>query len=70
MLQILLRAVASVPRERVFTRGLCRGCGINNIFDKDPPLATSEITAGGANNTHEIYDTPGRPLFVWFTAKF
>jgi len=44
--------------------------GINNILDKDPPLATSEITAGGANNTYEIYDTLGRQLFVSFTAKF
>src|SRR5882672_10285388 len=30
MLQILLRAVASVPRERIFTRGLCRGCANGN----------------------------------------
>jgi outer membrane receptor protein involved in Fe transport len=44
--------------------------GINNILDTDPPLATSEITAGGANNTYEIYDTLGRQLFVSFTAKF
>ena len=51
MLQILLRAVASVPRERIFTVSW-------------RTLATSEITAGGANNTHEIYDTLGRQLFV------
>lgn len=44
--------------------------GINNVFDKDPPLVTSEITASGANNTYEIYDTLGRQLFVAFTAKF
>jgi len=44
--------------------------GINNLFDKDPPLATSEVTAGGANNTFETYDTLGRQLFVGFTAKF
>jgi outer membrane receptor protein involved in Fe transport len=44
--------------------------GINNILDKDPPLVTSEITASGANNTYEIYDTLGRQLFVAFTAKF
>ena len=44
--------------------------GMNNILDKDPPLVTSEITAGGANNTYETYDTLGRQLFVAFTAKF
>ena len=44
--------------------------GINNILDKDPPIVTSEITAGGAANTYETYDTLGRQLFVGVTAKF
>ena len=44
--------------------------GINNLLDKDPPLITSEIVAGGAANTFETYDTLGRQLFVAFTAKF
>jgi iron complex outermembrane recepter protein len=44
--------------------------GINNILDKDPPLITSEIVAGGAANTFETYDTFGREVFVAFTAKF
>ena len=44
--------------------------GINNVLDKDPPLITSEIVAGGANNTFETYDTLGRQIFVAFTAKF
>jgi outer membrane receptor protein involved in Fe transport len=44
--------------------------GINNLFDKDPPLITSEITAGGAANTFETYDTLGRQIFVAFTARF
>jgi iron complex outermembrane recepter protein len=44
--------------------------GVNNVLDKDPPIVTSEITAGGANNTYETYDTLGRQLFVAFTAKF
>ncbi len=44
--------------------------GVNNLFDKDPPLVTSEITAGGANNTFEVYDTLGRQVFLAFTAKF
>jgi iron complex outermembrane receptor protein len=44
--------------------------GINNILDKDPPLATFEITAGGAANTYSTYEALGRQLFMVFTAKF
>jgi iron complex outermembrane recepter protein len=52
------------------TNGLTLRAGINNLLDKDPPVVTSEIVAGGANNTFETYDTLGRQLFVSFTAKF
>jgi outer membrane receptor protein involved in Fe transport len=51
-------------------KGLELRAGINNVLDKDPPLATAEITASGANNTYETYDTLGRQLFVAFTASF
>jgi outer membrane receptor protein involved in Fe transport len=44
--------------------------GINNILDKDPPLATFEITSGGAANTYSTYDSLGRQLYLAFTAKF
>jgi outer membrane receptor protein involved in Fe transport len=44
--------------------------GINNLLDKDPPLASFEITSGGAANTYSTYDALGRQLFVTFTAKF
>ncbi|MBS0393664.1 MAG: TonB-dependent receptor [Proteobacteria bacterium] len=52
------------------TKGFSVRAGINNLLDKDPPLVTSEITAGGANNTFEAYDTLGRQAFVAFTARF
>ena len=52
------------------TTGLTVRAGINNVLDKDPPVVTSEIVAGGANNTFETYDTLGRQLFASFTAKF
>ena len=52
------------------TTGFTIRAGINNVLDKDPPIITSEIVAGGANNTFETYDTLGRQLFVSFTAKF
>ncbi len=51
-------------------RGFEVRAGINNLFDKDPPLITSEIVSSGANNTFETYDTLGRQLFLAFTARF
>ena len=51
-------------------RGIELRAGINNLLDKDPPLVTSEVTAGGANNTFETFDTLGREAFVAFTLKF
>ncbi|MBS0419856.1 MAG: TonB-dependent receptor [Proteobacteria bacterium] len=53
-----------------FMKGIEVRAGINNLLDKDPPLVTSEITASGANNTFETYDTLGRQLFLAFTARF
>jgi outer membrane receptor protein involved in Fe transport len=44
--------------------------GINNIGDKNPPLITSEITAGGDANTYSTYDQMGREAFVAVTMKF
>jgi iron complex outermembrane receptor protein len=44
--------------------------GINNVLDKDPPLATFEITSGGAANTYSTYDSLGRQLYLAVTAKF
>jgi len=44
--------------------------GINNVLDKDPPLASVEIVSGGAANTYSTYDALGRQLFLAFTAKF
>ena len=44
--------------------------GVNNLLDKDPPVVTSEITAGGAANTYETYDLLGRQVYLAVTAKF
>jgi iron complex outermembrane receptor protein len=44
--------------------------GINNVFDKDPPLASFEIVSGGAPNYYEFYDGLGRQLYLAMTAKF
>lgn len=44
--------------------------GVNDIFDKDPPLVDSYLVAGGAANTYDIYDFLGRQVYAAFTAKF
>jgi iron complex outermembrane recepter protein len=42
--------------------------GINNILDKDPPLAFGG--AGGGYNSYTAYDFLGRQVFAAFTVKF
>ena len=51
--------------ENVKLRG-----GINNVFDKAPPLVTSEQISGGGANTYEIYDLFGRQVFASISVKF
>jgi outer membrane receptor protein involved in Fe transport len=47
--------------------------GVNNIFDKDPPIVANAADAGvvGNGNTYPgVYDALGRTFFVGLTAKF
>jgi len=44
--------------------------GINNLFDKNPPVLTSEIVGGGSPNTYATYDIFGRQIFMAFNVKF
>jgi iron complex outermembrane receptor protein len=41
--------------------------GVNNVFDKDPPLLPTQITNEAQNNTYQAYDTLGRQLYAAFT---
>jgi iron complex outermembrane recepter protein len=41
--------------------------GINNLFDKNPPLAFGGAASG--TNTYTAYDQLGRQVFLAFTAK-
>jgi outer membrane receptor protein involved in Fe transport len=52
------------------TKILTLRAGINNVFDKDPPLIDVDLVGGGAANTYPIYDMFGRQLFIAFTARF
>ena len=47
--------------------------GINNIFDRDPPIVSSLIAGppfGNGNTYPQVYDALGRNLFLNVTAKF
>jgi len=48
--------------------------GINNIFDKDPPIVSSQLADptifGNGNTFPQLYDTLGRLVFVNAVAKF
>jgi len=51
--------------EKLAVRG-----GVNNIFDKDPPLLTNAVVGGALPNSWNAYDLLGRHLFVALTARF
>ncbi|MBV9697982.1 MAG: TonB-dependent receptor [Gammaproteobacteria bacterium] len=53
-----------------FAKGLQLRAGINNLFDKDPPVVGQDVAASGLPNAYPTYDTLGRQLFLAFTATF
>ena len=47
--------------------------GANNIFDRDPPVAGSQVVGAGFGNGNtypQVYDSLGRYLFAGFTVDF
>jgi outer membrane receptor protein involved in Fe transport len=47
--------------------------GVNNLFDRDPPIVSNNIAGppfGNGNTYPQVYDCCGRNLFVSVTAKF
>jgi outer membrane receptor protein involved in Fe transport len=42
--------------------------GVNNIFDKDPPV--QGLSIGNGNTFPQMYDSMGRYLFAGFTVDF
>jgi outer membrane receptor protein involved in Fe transport len=55
------------------TKQLTLRGGINNILDKDPPIANSNTLAatfGNANTYPQVYDALGRRVFLNATYKF
>lgn len=54
-----------------FTKKIALAGGINNVFDRDPPLSSQLATGQGNGNTYpSVYDSLGRRIFVSLTAKF
>jgi outer membrane receptor protein involved in Fe transport len=47
--------------------------GINNVFDKDPPIVSSTIAGppyGSGNTYPQVYDTLGRKIFITLQVKY
>ncbi len=44
--------------------------GLNNLFDRAPPIVSSNVSSSGAANSFPTYDQLGRQVFIGFTAKF
>jgi iron complex outermembrane receptor protein len=44
--------------------------GVTNLFDKDPPILSTEIVNGQQSNSFPAYDVVGRQLFASVSAKF
>ncbi|HYC35900.1 MAG TPA: TonB-dependent receptor [Usitatibacter sp.] len=52
------------------TKQLTLRAGVNNIFDKSPPLTSQVGTTGNGNTYPQTYDAFGRRVFVNATVKF
>jgi iron complex outermembrane recepter protein len=53
-----------------FWRDASLRAGLNNAFDKDPPIIGTEVTGTGTPNTYPTYDMLGREFFLAISAKF
>lgn len=62
-----LDASASYRINKIFTFS----AGINNLFDRDPPVSGVVASVLGNGNTYpQVYDALGRKIFMNLTAKF
>ncbi len=53
------------------TKGLTLAAGMNNMFDKDPPITSKQAVGVGNGNTYPgVYDALGRRIFLTGTYKF
>jgi len=55
------------------TKEVTLWAGVNNVFDKDPPITDSSIAGppfGNGNTYPQVYDALGRKVFASLTVKF
>ena len=73
------RATSTSPCQWNVDKNFTIRGGVNNMFDRDPPLVSSTAGAfpaiagpaiGNGNTYPQAYDTLGRNFFVNITAKF
>jgi len=50
--------------------GVTIRAGVNNIFDRDPPILKQGIPGTGSPNAYPLYDLLGREVFAGATIKF
>jgi iron complex outermembrane recepter protein len=56
-----------------FNRNLALSLGVNNLFDKDPPIASSSSVTGSVGNGNtfpQVYDAYGRFVYANLTYRF
>lgn len=61
-----LDIAANYPITKTFT---VRG-SVNNVFDRDPPIASTGAPFGNGNTYPQVYDTLGRRITLSVTAMF
>ena len=52
------------------TKSITLAGSVNNLLDKDPPLANTGAPFGNGNTYPVVYDTLGRKFVFNLTAKF
>ena len=71
--QLSARDYIDLAASWAVTKEVTLWAGVNNVFDKDPPITDSSIAgpASGNGNTYpQVYDALGRRIFISLTAKF
>lgn len=64
------RSYVDLSARWAVTEKVAFTAGMNNVFDKDPPLINSAYVGTGLPNTYPTYDLLGRKLFVSLQAAF
>jgi len=64
------RSYVDLSAALELTKVVSLRAGINNIFDKDPPVVGSDDASANGNTFPQIYDSLGRYIFATVIARF